>query len=356
MSVVKSSLAWGEGDGQVIEDILCGVTDKDVPRIREVLVLFSNVLNHPSDKDTIMALEPSDPVLTDAMRCILCHRWIVPSVHKKTAQGEIVQSFFTQPFLNGQVLSLYSSSKAYEPLLRDAAKEGVRLLPVPRTLGQVVMAHLPTMGREAVAERKMPESQAVIGLAFDAQTHQDGAVPNDDGAFLDNVCLFLAHEFLLLQSFCLCYALAGKVLEVQETLAQGPEHVKAKQWDEVLCQQALTVIMTGDAVFASEVGMLFFCYPGDASKALAHHLRKGTPGIEAGKVKPIDPVEVLDLMEWGVGEGNAAFIAATVVARAEELQLHGLSIPCDVFSNFVVPALSHAGDDGTAFLADDPPE
>lgn len=339
MSIVNSSAAWHQDDGALVEEVLSGVTDTGVPRIREVLTLLSRVLNPPNDDEAAVALEPCDPVLTDAMRCILSHRWLVPSIHKTNAQGASVQTFFTQPFREGQVLSLYSSSKTYAALLREANRVGVRLLPVPFTFGQVMMTHVPNLSREAMKRRQVPESHALCAISFDSHTQLEQA-PDSSQDPSDTVVMFSDSEFELLQSFCHCYALAGQVLQLQADLASDPGSVSPKRWDEVLCCQSLHAVMAGNAVFASEDGMLLFCYPGDASKALAHHRRKGTLGLESGKIVPVDPDDALQMIRWNAGEGKSVVISATVMESDGELQLHGLSISPQVFHDLVEPALS----------------
>merc|ERR1712151_583537 len=106
--------------------------------------------------------------------------------------------------------------------------------------------------------------------------------------------------------------------------------------------EPFSVIMTGDHVFASEAGMLLFCYPGDASKVLQHHQRRGTPGIEDGKVTTIEAKKALDLMRWQAGEGKASLITAAVMEVSGELQMHGLSTTPQIFYESLEPALAEA--------------
>jgi hypothetical protein len=92
-------------------------------------------------------------------------------------------------------------------------------------------------------------------------------------------------------------------------------------------------------VFASEDGMLLCCYPGDASKVLAHHQQKGTQGLEAAKVTALDPEKVLQLMQWQAEEKKSTLLVATVMSAQGELQLHGLKVTPEMFSKKVAPSL-----------------
>jgi len=327
---------WGESDRAAVEEILKGVNETSVPRIREVLALLARVLNPAEEETPAVALDPCDPVLTDAMRCILAHRWLVPSIEKTDGNGKKVRSFFTQPFKNGQVLSLYSSSKAYEQLLREAAKVGARLLPVPLSFGQVMMAHIPNMGVEALKKANVPASNAVRFLSFDPQTHPEQHSLSPEPT--DDIVMFSEHEFGFLQSFCHCFNLAGNVLEVAELLAKDPASVAVQRWIDILGGQSLYAIMTAEAAFSNDVGLCLFCYPGDASKVLAYHQHKGTKGLDDAKVKPFEPDDALELIRWQAQQGGAALISATVMQHAEDLQFHGLLITSQTFLDAVQPA------------------
>ena len=68
----------------------------------------------------MLALEPCDAVLTDALRCILSHPWLVGSVERA---GAGTPSFFTQPFGAGRVLNLFSSQESFKKLEREAINQ-----------------------------------------------------------------------------------------------------------------------------------------------------------------------------------------------------------------------------------------
>jgi len=328
MSLLLSSDVWGQEDGAAMEGILSEVSEDSVPRIGQALVLLGKALA----KGEAVALEPTDAVLTDALRCILSHRWLLPSVQQKDASGKMVASFFTQPFReSGQVLSLFSSAKSFSKLQRLASESGLNLTPVPFSFGQVIMAHLPNMSLEALQERGIPALQAVCAISLDPLTLDLSE---------EDALVFSEPTFPILRSFCYCYLLAGQVLQLQEDLELGVEC----NWEEVLCNQSLHAIFTSkdeaDSVFASEDGMLLFVYPGDASKVLSYHQRKGTAGLKNGRVVDVDPARFLHLMRWQAKEGKKSLIVATVM-QPGDLQLHGLSIMPDVYLKTIEPSLSN---------------
>eukprot|EP00440_Ansanella_granifera_P029198 gb/GFBE01031714.1/.p1 GENE.gb/GFBE01031714.1/~~gb/GFBE01031714.1/.p1 ORF type:complete len:343 (+),score=83.67 gb/GFBE01031714.1/:1-1029(+) len=338
MSIVCISSAWSKDDASTMEAILGEVTDVGVPRISEALLLLARALN--SATEGAVSLDPCDPVFTDAMRCLLCHPWLVPSVQRKDKSGKTVASFFTQPFGAGQGLSLFSSQESFAKLQRAAAKVGSKLSPVPLTFGQIMMGHLPNMSLEAMRKNNVPESNAVLAISLDPMALLEAAP--DSKPVEENLVVFAETTFPMLQSFCYCYLLAGNVLQVQEALEDGPAAVPADHWSEVLCSQSLNAIVTGESesVFASEAGMLLFCYPGDAAKVLSHHRRKGMAELEDGKIVSMDPLKVLHLMAWQAKENRSTLILATAMESDGELQLHGLSITPQLFTETVEPAFA----------------
>lgn len=336
MSIIQSTSAWGSQDGQTIEAILSDVSEDAVPRIEEALQILARVLNN---QDGAVALDPCDPVLTDAFRCILSHRWLIPSVERMDATGKLVASFFMQPFGPGQVLSLFPSDAR---LSAAAAQVGAKLTPLPFTFGQVVMAHLPNMSVERMKERSAPEAYAVRALSLGEIPSMEAATDENIEA-IDRVLIFSDTEFPLLQSFCHCYHLAGLVLQLQEDMVERPKEVTGAHWNEVLCTQSLHGIEVGEggskSIFASEDGMLLCCYPGDASKILLHHQKNGTQGLEAAKVTTLEPEKVLQLMQWQAEEKKSSLIVATAMSTQGELQLHGLKITAEMFTKKVAPGL-----------------
>lgn len=342
MAARLSSSSWGQKDGAALEAILSEVTDVGIPRITEALGLFEQVLNGGSLDETAVALEPSDPVLTDAMRCILSHKWLVPSVMKKTPDGKAVASFFTQAFGAGQVLSLFSSTDSFEKLKAQVENVSGPLSSVSLTFGQIVMTHLPNMTLEAIERHKAPAVHAVRALALDpSMPFREGNAPSqEDGTQLvnDRIVVFSDLMFPLLRSFCYCYQLAGYVLQLQTNLASSLSVVGAKQWNDVLCKQSLNALMVGEKVFASEAGMLLFCYPGDASKVLTHHRKRGTIPSDSGEVTPVDPQKVLHMIQWQTQNGNTV-IVATALEGDGDLSLHGLLISPKIFFESIEPSM-----------------
>eukprot|EP00931_Biecheleriopsis_adriatica_P103446 TRINITY_DN78279_c0_g1_i1.p1 TRINITY_DN78279_c0_g1~~TRINITY_DN78279_c0_g1_i1.p1 ORF type:complete len:347 (+),score=79.22 TRINITY_DN78279_c0_g1_i1:67-1107(+) len=340
MSVLKSTCIWGKEDGVTMEQILSEVGDDSVPRIEEALSLLAKAFSQGADG--AIALEPCDSILTDCMRCILSHRWLLPSVQRKDPSGKVVASFFMQPFGSGQVLSLFSSTAAFSKLQKMASEAGARLTPVPFTFGQVIMGHLPNMTREAMKKHGVSETNGVRAISLDPFNLQVDS-HDDAGQDYDNLIVFSDMTFPLLRSFCYCYLLAGQVLQLQEDVELGK--AKPSDWQEVLCKQSLHAIMTGESgenesVFASEAGMLLFCYPGDAAKVLAYHRRKGTPGLDKGRVVDVDPLRVLHLLRWQAKEDKSSLILAAVMEVSAELQLHGLSITPEMYLKEVEPGLA----------------
>jgi len=324
--LAQSSSAWGEKDAASMEQILSAVTDDGVPRMPEALKLLAQALG--KEENLVMALDSCDAVLTDAVRCILCHPWLVGSVERKNSEGEVVPSFFTQPFGNGRVLNIFSSKLTFKKLEAEAAKAGAKLTAATVSFGEIMMVHIPSMTLEAMRTHKIPEENAVLALAFDPLAFWDPAL-DDDEDLCDGLVFFSATTFSLLQHFCMCYALAGSVLELSASLRRGP--VKPLQWKGVLCKQPLSAIMTaGDAVFATEQGMLLFCYPGDASKVLSFHQRNGVLNplldLSEGHVTALDPATFQKLIELHADQGISTLIVATALAQGGKLQLHGLSI------------------------------
>jgi hypothetical protein len=344
MSIRQSTSIWGKEDGKLLEEILSEVEDgSTLPRIEEALGLLARALN--AEVEGVVALEPSDPVLTDAIRCILCQQWLLPSVQRTDATGKNVASFFMQPLGSGQVISMFSSTASFEMMREAACQAGLHLTPVPLTFAQVVMAHLPNLSREALSQRDVPESNAVVAVSLDPLRLQEVAVEQGLDPD-DNVVLFSETSFGMLQSFCHCFHLAGQVLQLQEDVTDPPATgVKAEQWEEVLCRQSLHAIEASQnseatPIFASENGAMLFCYPGDAQKVLLHHQRIGTPGLDVGKVMTLEPSKVIRLIHLQANENKSTVIAATVMAAQGELHVHGLQITPEVFSKSVEPSLT----------------
>eukprot|EP00933_Yihiella_yeosuensis_P016241 TRINITY_DN13956_c0_g1_i1.p1 TRINITY_DN13956_c0_g1~~TRINITY_DN13956_c0_g1_i1.p1 ORF type:complete len:385 (-),score=73.69 TRINITY_DN13956_c0_g1_i1:80-1156(-) len=334
-SLPHSVTSWSSADAEKIEGILRGVGDEEVPQIEEVISSLARILNLGDD---MVILDPCDPVLTDAMRCILSHRWLVPSIQAKDVSGKTVASFFMQPFRNGKMLSLFSSHESFSHLQKEAKRVGAKVTATPLTFGQVVMRHLPNMTLEAMQKNHVAEAHAVRALSIDPYTMQDV-----DETGENQLIVFSDLEFSLLQSFCYCYALAGSVFDVKSVLEECPAAVTAKQWDEVLCKQTLHAIMVDDDnVFASAEGLLFFIYPGDAVKVLMHHKGKGMAGLKEATVAAVEPQRVLHLLRWRASEEQSSLILATVMAATEdgELEMHGLEIRAKTFKEVIEPQIS----------------
>lgn len=329
----RSTSLWGDADGTTMEDILRGVTDDGVPRISEVLNLLARALG--KDDNLVLALDPADPVLTDAIRCILCHPWLVGSVERKNNEGAVVASFFTRPFGNARVLNLFSSRRTFQRLEGEAAKDQEQLSAVELSFGEIMMSHIPNMNVGAMKRNGASEENAVRALSFDPATFWDPALDEDEEVD-ENVVVFSDSTFKLFQFFCHCYALAGAVLELQQGLTAGA--INEQAWGQVLRKESLNAIMTDESVFANEQGMLLFCYPGDAAKVLKYHSRKGTAGLTRGKVASLEPQRFLELMTLNARKGVGSVIAATVLEQASEIQLHGLRISPAVFLDTVLEA------------------
>jgi len=345
MSLLRSglrraaALAWRQGDGPAMEGMLGEVTGAGVPRIREVLAALAQAMN-PTDE--VVELSVKDPVLTDALRCLMAHRWLAPTVHKQDKQGNMVRSFYTQPHEGGQHLSLCSSFAIFERLQRECALKGTILASEPRTFCQVVTVDLPVMSVEAFRRHGFPEHHAIRTLSLDPLplvVSAGGAQP------VDSVVRLSEMAFPLLRSFCECWALAGAALRVQATVEeQGLDAVGEPEWAGVLCRgQTLVAITMGQSVFTSEAGLLLFCYPGDAGKVLAYHQRQKTPGLAVGQVSPIGPQQLLDLMQWQAERGGSTQVVTVVLEQAEGPRCHGLAVTPELFrSGGVRTALEHS--------------
>lgn len=319
------ALSWGAEDARFMETCLASVTDGGVARIGDVVDRFAAAMARTGT----VALDPKDPVLTDTVRSCMAHPWHAAVVQKRDTAGKMVASFFTQPAGAGQKLSLFSSRASFERLQREQALQGTVLSAEPRSLSQMVLRDLPVMSLEMFRQRGLPEAHAVRTLALDpvpaVAVLGSTAPARASGVELPDIA------FPLLRTFCESWIAAGAALQVDSLIQdKGPGAVDADLWVAVLRKTTLVAIMTSGAVFSSEAGLLLFYYPGDASKVLSFHQEQATAGLADGKVLPVEPKNLLELLRWQAGRQGNTLIVTAVICDGRAPQCHGLSITPDV--------------------------
>eukprot|EP00928_Gymnodinium_smaydae_P083095 TRINITY_DN66359_c0_g1_i1.p1 TRINITY_DN66359_c0_g1~~TRINITY_DN66359_c0_g1_i1.p1 ORF type:complete len:355 (-),score=61.25 TRINITY_DN66359_c0_g1_i1:17-1048(-) len=322
----RKALSWSPKDAKFMETCLGAMTDEGVPRINDVVEKFAYAMNEHESVD----LDSRDPILTDTVRCFMAHPWRAAVVQKRDKAGNMVASFFTEPCDMGQKLSLFSSQDNFDRLRKEHALKGTILTAEARSFCQVVMRDLPMMSVNVFRQRNLPEVHAVRTLALDPAptivTLGGTASSRKSNLELSDAA------FPLLESFCKSWVAAGAALQASALIEEkAPSAVALDLWDTILRQSTLAAVMTSGAVFSSEAGLLLFCYPGDASKVLAFHQQQKTPGLEEGKVLPVEPAQLIDLLKWQAGRQGNTLIVTAVLEDGASPQCHGFSITPAVF-------------------------
>ena len=224
-------LAWDGSDAVFMEQTLENISEAGVVGIQDVVSRLAVAVNPTTEH--MVELGHRDPVLTDAVRCLMAHPWRAAAVQRVDAQGKPVTSFFTQAGKAGNMLSLYSSQANFERLRTEIAKQGMNLQVQPRSFCQVLMTDLPIMSIAQLRQRNLPESYAVRTLCLDPTTVP---VTSDSDPRELGTAEFSEVWFPVLQNFCASWAMAGAVAQAAKVSPAKPKYQKV--FGDWLCDMA----------------------------------------------------------------------------------------------------------------------